>query len=157
MTLWGGILNALHRFAAAAAAPILLNVSMMATPCARLLFPGAGYAAAWGVLISGVLQALLLGGDTLRAGAMTWFRALRWDADDVKRFFEERSFRRRSDRRARSLRCSPIPSSQACTVGRRNLGAVLCRPHRPIADWCHRHCGRNGAAAGNDAAACVRR
>ena len=31
VTLWGGILNALHRFAAAAAAPILLNLSMMAT------------------------------------------------------------------------------------------------------------------------------
>ena len=31
VTLWGGILNALHRFAAAAAAPILLNVAMMAT------------------------------------------------------------------------------------------------------------------------------
>src|ERR1700727_1514787 len=31
VTLWGGILNALHRFAAAAAAPILLNLSMMAS------------------------------------------------------------------------------------------------------------------------------
>ena len=31
VTLWGGILNALHRFAAAAAAPILLNLAMMAT------------------------------------------------------------------------------------------------------------------------------
>ena len=31
VTLWGGMLNALHRFAAAAAAPILLNFSMMAT------------------------------------------------------------------------------------------------------------------------------
>jgi putative peptidoglycan lipid II flippase len=87
VTLWGGILNALHRFAAAAAAPILLNVSMMVTLALAVYFPGAGYAAAWGVLISGVLQALLLGGDTARAGAMTWFRALRWDAD-VKRFFK---------------------------------------------------------------------
>ena len=31
VTLYGGILNALGRFAAAAAAPILLNLSMMAT------------------------------------------------------------------------------------------------------------------------------
>ncbi len=77
VTLWGGILNALHRFAAAAAAPILLNLSMMATLTAAALFGGAGYAAAWGVLISGVLQALLVGGDTLRAGAFTGFRALR--------------------------------------------------------------------------------
>jgi putative peptidoglycan lipid II flippase len=87
VTLWGGILNALHRFAAAAAAPILLNFSMMATLALAFYFPGAGYAAAWGVLISGVLQALLVGGDTLRSGAMTWFRALRWD-EDVRRFFK---------------------------------------------------------------------
>src|SRR5271166_5470237 len=86
VTLWGGILNALHRFAAAAAAPILLNVTMMATLALAFLFPGAGYAAAWGVLISGVLQAALVAGDTFHAGVMTSFRALRWD-DDVKRFF----------------------------------------------------------------------
>jgi putative peptidoglycan lipid II flippase len=86
VTLWGGILNALHRFAAAAAAPILLNLAMMATLALVFYFPGAGYAAAWGVLISGVLQALLVGCDTWRAGAMTAFRALRWD-DDVRRFF----------------------------------------------------------------------
>ncbi len=87
VTLWGGILNALHRFAAAAAAPILLNVTMMATLACVFLFPSAGHAAAWGVLISGVLQALLVGGDTFRAGVMTSFRSLKWD-DDVKRFFK---------------------------------------------------------------------
>ena len=86
VTLWGGILNALHRFAAAAAAPILLNLAMMATLATTGFFGGAGYAAAWGVLISGVLQALLVGGDTLRAGAFTVWRALRLDAD-VRRFF----------------------------------------------------------------------
>jgi putative peptidoglycan lipid II flippase len=87
VTLWGGILNALHRFAAAAAAPILLNLSMMVTLALAFYFPGAGYAAAWGVLISGALQAALVGGDTLYSGAMTAFRALRLD-DDVRRFFK---------------------------------------------------------------------
>jgi putative peptidoglycan lipid II flippase len=87
VTLWGGILNALHRFAAAAAAPILLNLAMMVTLSSSKLFGGAGYAAAWGVLISGVLQALLVGGDTWRAGALTSFRALHLDAD-VRRFFK---------------------------------------------------------------------
>jgi putative peptidoglycan lipid II flippase len=86
-TLWGGILNALHRFAAAAAAPILLNVAMIGTLAFTGFFGGAGYAAAWGVLISGVLQAALVGGDTLRAGAFTGFHALRLDAD-VRRFFK---------------------------------------------------------------------
>ncbi len=87
VTLWGGILNALHRFAAAAAASILLNLAMMATLAVAWWFPSAGHAAAWGVLISGVLQAALVGGDALHAGAMTRFRALRFD-DDVKRFFK---------------------------------------------------------------------
>ena len=86
VTLWGGILNALHRFATAAAAPILLNLTMMATLACAAFFPGAGYAAAWGVLISGVLQAALVGGDTFCAGVMTFFRALRLDSD-VRRFF----------------------------------------------------------------------
>ena len=87
VTLWSGVLNALHRFAAAAAAPILLNVTMMATLALAYWFPSAGYAAAWGVLISGVLQALLVGGDTFFSGAMTSFRALRWNKD-VRRFFK---------------------------------------------------------------------
>jgi putative peptidoglycan lipid II flippase len=87
VTLWGGILNAMHRFAAPAAAPILLNVAMMATLALAAFFPSAGHAAAWGVLISGVLQAALVGGDTFYAGVMTSFRALRWD-DDVRRFFK---------------------------------------------------------------------
>ncbi len=87
VTLWSGILNALHRFAAAAAAPILLNLTMMATLACAAFFPGAGYAAAWGVLISGVLQAALVGGDTFYAGVMTFFRTLRLDSD-VRRFFK---------------------------------------------------------------------
>lgn len=87
VTLWGGILNALHRFAAAAAAPILLNVAMMATLALAVYFPSASYAAAWGVLISGVLQAALVAADTARSGAMTSFRRWRWD-DDVRRFFK---------------------------------------------------------------------
>ena len=39
------------------------------------------------MLISGVLQAALVGGDTFYAGVMTFFRALRLD-NDVRRFFK---------------------------------------------------------------------
>src|SRR5207248_11265215 len=56
VTLLGGILNALHRFAAAAAAPILLNLSMMVTLALAAFFPTAGHAAAWGVLMAGCLE-----------------------------------------------------------------------------------------------------
>src|SRR5690348_13691148 len=86
VTLYGGILNSLGRFAAASAAPILLNVSMVSALLVAHYFPTPGNAAAWGVLISGVLQALLVGGDAFRAGALPTFRAFRLDAD-VTRFF----------------------------------------------------------------------
>src|SRR5436305_690705 len=86
VTLYGGILNALQRFAAAAAAPVLLNLAMMATLAMAASFTSAGHAAAWGVLLSGILQALLVGGDALRNGAMAVLRRPRWD-EDVKSFF----------------------------------------------------------------------
>jgi putative peptidoglycan lipid II flippase len=86
VTLYGGILNALHRFAAAAAAPILLNLTMMAALAFAASFSSAGHAAAWGLLAAGVLELMLVGGDAMRNGVMASFRGLRWDAD-VKRFF----------------------------------------------------------------------
>jgi putative peptidoglycan lipid II flippase len=87
VTLYSGILNALQRFASAAAAPILLNLAMMVTLVLAGGFATAGHAAAWGVLISGALQALLVGGDAWRKGVLTAFRRPRWD-DDVSSFFK---------------------------------------------------------------------
>src|SRR2546425_2537699 len=87
VTLYGGILNALNRFAAAAAAPILLNLSMMATLAVAVFFPTPGHAAAWGVFIAGILEVLLVGSDTWRNGVMTALRWPKWD-EDVKRFFK---------------------------------------------------------------------
>ena len=62
-TLFAGSLNANNRFAAAASAPVLLNLSVIATLLLTPYFADAGHAAAWGVLIAGVAQALLLGAD----------------------------------------------------------------------------------------------
>ena len=87
VTLYSGILNALARFAAAAAAPILLNLSMMATLAVAVFFPTPGHAAAWGVFIAGILEALLVGGDAWRNGVLPALRWPRWD-EDVKRFFK---------------------------------------------------------------------
>jgi putative peptidoglycan lipid II flippase len=86
VTLYGGILNACQRFAAASAAPILLNLSLITALLLAAFFPTAGHAAAWGVLVAGVLQALLVGGDTLRAGALPVLRRPQLDAD-VRLFF----------------------------------------------------------------------
>ena len=86
VTLYGGILNALQRFAAAAAAPIFLNLSLVVALALAAFFPTAGHAAAWGVLVAGVLEFLLVAGDATRAGAWTKLRRPQFDAD-VRQFF----------------------------------------------------------------------
>ncbi len=86
VTLYGGILNALHRFAAAAAAPILLNFSLVVALAFAAFFPTAGHAAAWGVLVAGVLEFLLVAGAAWRAGAIAVLRWPQLDAD-VRQFF----------------------------------------------------------------------
>lgn len=86
VTLYGGMLNVMHRFASAAAAPIFLNISMMATLALAAFFPGAGHAAAWGVLISGFLQYFLLAGDLKRHGGLPRLARISLDAD-VRSFF----------------------------------------------------------------------
>ncbi|MGX1500787.1 putative peptidoglycan lipid II flippase [Labrenzia sp. MBR-25] len=62
------LLNSRDRFAAAAGAPILLNLSMICSLLLANQFPSAAHAAAWGVLISGVAQVALLAISTTRAG-----------------------------------------------------------------------------------------
>ncbi|CAN5293265.1 murein biosynthesis integral membrane protein MurJ [soil metagenome] len=86
VTLYGGMLNVMHRFASAAAAPIFLNLSMMATLALAAFFPTAGHAAAWGVLISGFLQYILLAGDAKVHGILPKFTSLKLD-EDVRAFF----------------------------------------------------------------------
>src|SRR6266446_2734388 len=86
VTLYGGMLNVMHRFASAAAAPIFLNLSMMMTLALAGFFPSAGHAAAWGVLISGFLQFFLLAGDLALHGGLPKFAPLKLD-DDVRAFF----------------------------------------------------------------------
>jgi putative peptidoglycan lipid II flippase len=86
VTLYGGMLNVMHRFASAAAASILLNISMMATLALAVFFPTPGHAAAWGVLISGFLQYFLLAGDLATHGRLPRFATLRLD-EDVRAFF----------------------------------------------------------------------
>ena len=150
VTLYGGILNALQRFAAAAAASILLNLSMMVTLVLAAFFPTAGHAAAWGVLISGVLQAMLVGGDAWRAGALP---ALRWPRTRRRRapiLPRARAGDGRLDGRA--ARAVRRHHHRELPAGRRAVGALLRRPHQSTADRRHRHRRRHRGAAGNGAA-----
>lgn len=87
VTLYSGVLNATGRFWAAAAAPILLNVSFIAFLLTAFLFPTAAHAAAWAVTISGALQL----GVVVWAGArkgLSWPRRIRFD-ENVRRFFKK--------------------------------------------------------------------
>src|SRR6201985_2735365 len=86
VTLYGGMLNVMQRFASAAAASIFLNVAMMMTLALAAWFPTAGHAAAWGVLISGFMQYFLLAGDAARTGVLPKFTSLKLD-EDVRGFF----------------------------------------------------------------------
>lgn len=65
----GGVLNALDRFAAAAAAPILLNLSLILCLIGRApMLETPGHALAWGVFAAGVIQFLWLIEACRRAG-----------------------------------------------------------------------------------------
>jgi putative peptidoglycan lipid II flippase len=87
VALHGGVLNSLGRFAAAAAAPILLNICMVSTLTFAALFPTAGHAAAWGVFAAGVLQALFVGADAERSGIGIRLRMPRLD-EPTRRFLK---------------------------------------------------------------------
>ncbi|MGV6871563.1 murein biosynthesis integral membrane protein MurJ [Pseudochelatococcus sp. B33] len=81
VTLVSGMLNGVGRFAAAAAAPVLLNVSIVAALLLAWFFPSAGHAAAWGVAAAGVLELALVYGDAARSGIAPRLARPRLDAD----------------------------------------------------------------------------
>ena len=75
--LQSGVLNSLHRFTAAAAAPILLNLVMIASNVVAWILatgntPATGYIFAWGLFASGIAQYVLLAVACHRAGMPLW-------------------------------------------------------------------------------------
>lgn len=82
--LLGGVLNAYGRFAAPAATPILLNLSLIGAMLgAGPLVPTMGHALAWGTTVAGILQFLWLFVNTGR-GAF-WLRLPRPRLDEKVR------------------------------------------------------------------------
>jgi putative peptidoglycan lipid II flippase len=79
VALLSGILNSREKFALAAAAPILLNIILIA---AMLGFaasaPTPGHALIWGVLVAGIAQFAVLLWGVHRLGAMPKLRRPRW-------------------------------------------------------------------------------
>jgi putative peptidoglycan lipid II flippase len=67
--LLSGVLNGLDRFAAAAAAPVVYNLTSMGFMIGLIgLVPTPGHALAWGVSASGVFQLALVGWGTWHSG-----------------------------------------------------------------------------------------
>ncbi len=86
VTLQSGTLNANGRFAAAAFAPVLLNITTVVFLGVAFLFPNAGIAASFGTTVSGFLQMLMTGYAAHRAGILEWFARPELTAA-VRRFF----------------------------------------------------------------------
>ncbi len=79
VSLQGGVLNSLHRFAAAAGTPVLLNLSLMAALLALVPYTATpGHALAWGTTIAGVLQFVWLWTSIRRAGVRLGLGAPAW-------------------------------------------------------------------------------
>jgi putative peptidoglycan lipid II flippase len=85
VTLQSGTLNAHGHFAAAAFAPVLMNLSMLVFLGMAFLFANAGLAASWGLTVSGVLQLLLTSAAAHRAGIFERFAGPAM-AKHIKRF-----------------------------------------------------------------------
>lgn len=86
VTLQSGTLNAHGRFAAAAFAPVLLNLAMIVCLALAAIFPNAGIAAACGVTLSGLLQFGLTFAALRRTGMHERLTVNIWSRD-VKTFF----------------------------------------------------------------------
>jgi putative peptidoglycan lipid II flippase len=78
VTQLSDMLNAVQRFKAAAAAPVLFNLSMITTLLCASYFPTAAHAAAWGVFGAGILELLFLIWAARRAGMTLNLSLPRW-------------------------------------------------------------------------------
>jgi len=82
LALYSGILNSIHKFAAAAAAPILLNIVLIAGLFgARQYFETPADMLSWGVVIAGVGQLVWVAISAQRAGVALRFPIPRFNPD----------------------------------------------------------------------------
>ena len=86
VTYYSALLNVHRQFAVAAFAPVLMNIAIVGFLLMAYLFPNAGYAASWGILVSGVAQLALLAWSVGRLGLLTGIVRPKWTRD-VGRFF----------------------------------------------------------------------
>jgi putative peptidoglycan lipid II flippase len=88
VALWGGMLNSLGRFGPMAAAPILLNLILIAALLGLGgVFETPGHLLAWGVSAAGLAQAVFVGISCWRHGALPRLRLPRL-TPEVKQLFK---------------------------------------------------------------------
>jgi len=85
VTLMSGVLNAHGRFAAAASAPILLNICMIVALFLAPHFPTAAHALAWGVLAAGFVELAWVAADLWKSGRGLSFQPPKL-TKDVRKF-----------------------------------------------------------------------
>ena len=150
VTLYGGMLNVMQRFASAAAASIFLNVAMMMTLALAAWFPDRRPRRGLGRSNFG-LPAIFPAGRRPRP---PWRPAALCAAQARRRHprllqgtgTSDAGLDGHAGRAVRRHHHRNLPA------GRRAVGAVLRRPPQSIADRRHRHRHRHGAAAGDVAA-----
>lgn len=86
VTLLAGTMNANGKFAAAAFAPVLLNISIVGMLGCVFLFPDAGVAASVGILIAGLLELALMVIAVKQSNLLALFAWPTW-SKDIKQFF----------------------------------------------------------------------
>lgn len=85
--LLSGVLNAVGRFAAAAATQVVLSIGIIGALLLAGNFQTPAHAAAWGIIVAGLLQFLIVAGDALRANVMVELRAPKV-TPEVKQFWK---------------------------------------------------------------------
>jgi putative peptidoglycan lipid II flippase len=81
VTQLSAMLNAAEKFRAAAAAPILLNLSMIGFLSLAQFFPSPAHAVAYGVLVAGVIELAFIVWAAARTGLALRFGRPRWNAE----------------------------------------------------------------------------
>lgn len=81
VTVYGAILNAHQRFAAAASAPILFNAAIIGALGLAFVFPSPAHAAAWGVALAGLAEVVLVHIAARRAGIAPGLKRPRLDGE----------------------------------------------------------------------------
>ena len=89
VSLCSGILNSINKFAVPASAPIVLNITLIASAFVfGSIVPNYAYAFSWGVFVAGILQFLWVFIFTIKAGYLLYPKMPVFNSD-MKKFFRK--------------------------------------------------------------------